>query len=362
MTYPRQDSRRPTARSRRGRHGTGPRAALLAAALFLLPPAAAPAQAAGTDPEAPEMPPVGAVDDAAFQAWLKGVAEEAAARGVSRATLDRALPGLSPIERVIELDRRQPEFTMTLDRYLRNVVSQTRIDRGRRLLAAHRDEIEAIAARHGVQPRYLVALWGIETNFGSNTGGFQVIPALATLAYEGRRAEFFRKQLMDALVIMDRQDMEVAEMKGSWAGAMGQVQFMPSTYMAYAHDGDGDGDMDIWEDRVDALSSAANYLSSLGWDPGETWGRPVRLPKGFDTALAENKVYKGLNEWQEMGVRRPDGSDLPSPNLRSRILLPSGPDGPAYVVYGNFDRILNWNRSNFFGIAVGKLSDRIGGR
>lgn len=338
-------------------------ASLCAAALsLLLALGAPPAMAAGTDPEAPEMPAAATLDAGAFQVWLQALAAEAAASGVRQSTLDEALRDLAPIPRVVELDRRQPEFTMTLDRYLGNVVNQTRIDRGRQLLARHGDEIQAIAARHGVQARYLVALWGIETNFGSNTGGFLVIPALATLAYEGRRAEFFRKQLLDALLILDQQNMKVAGMKGSWAGAMGQVQFMPSTYRAYAHDGDGDGDMDIWEDRVDALSSAANYLSSLGWNDSQTWGRPVTLPAGFDTALAENKVVKGLNDWQALGVRRADGSDLPVPDLPSRILLPAGADGPAYVVYPNFDRILNWNRSNFFGIAVGTLSDAIGGR
>ncbi len=345
-------------------HRSGRRAARSAAAATLLLACAvvSPAWAAGTDPEAPRMPAVAELDGEAFQAWLRELSVEAAARGIRQSTLDEALRDLSPIQRVVELDRKQPEFTMTLDRYLKNVVSQTRIDRGRVLLARHGDEIQAIADRHGVQARYLVALWGIETNFGSNTGGFLVIPALATLAYEGRRAAFFRKQLLDALEILDQQNMQVAEMKGSWAGAMGQVQFMPSTYKAYAHDGDGDGDKDIWDDRVDALSSAANYLSSLGWNAGQTWGRPVTLPAGFDTGLAERKVVKGLNEWQALGVRRADGSDLPSPDLPSRILLPAGPTGPAYVVYPNFDRILNWNRSNFFGIAVGTLSDAIGGR
>lgn len=341
---------------RRGRH-----ASLLFAAALACAAAAPVAHAAGTDPEAPQMTPAMAPDIGAFRTWLEGVADEARRMGVGEGTL-QALYGIEPVPRVIELDRRQPEFTMTLDRYLRNTISDARIAEGRRLLERHRDEIEAIAARYGVQSRFLVALWGMESNFGRNTGGFDVIPALATLAYDGRRAAFFRKQLMDALLILDQQAMRLEEMQGSWAGAMGQVQFMPSTFRAYADDGDGDGDIDIWDSRVDALASAANYLSKLGWNPNQTWGRPVRLPPGFDTALAENKTVKGLNDWQALGVRRPDGSDLPAPDLPARIVLPSGPGGPAWVVYPNYDRILNWNRSNFFGIAVGTLSDAIGGR
>jgi len=318
--------------------------------------------AAQTDPQAPQMGPAVLPDTAGFQDWLREVAVEAEALGVRRATLDHALAGLEPIPRVIELDRRQPEFTMTLDRYLGNAISDARVAEGRRLLARHRDEIEGIAARFGVQPRFLVALWGLESSYGRNTGNFAVIPALATLAFEGRRAAFFRRQLMDALVILDQQNMRVADMQGSWAGAMGQVQFMPSTFRAYAVDGSGNGDIDIWRDRADALASAANYLSSLGWSPNQTWGRKVRLPAGFDTGLAEEKVVRNLDEWQRLGVRREDGGDLPAVDMPARVLLPAGPGGPAWLVYPNFERILNWNRSNFFGIAVGILSDRIGDR
>lgn len=329
----------------------------LLAALLLAPVP----PAAQTDPNAPQMTPVTEPEAASFQAWLRDLAAEAEAMGVRRQTLDGALAGIEPIPRVLELDRRQPEFTMTLERYLGNAISDARVAEGRRLLAQHRDEIERISARFGVQPRFLVALWGLESSYGRNTGNFAVIPSLATLAYDGRRSAFFRRQLLDALVILDQQDMQVGQMIGSWAGAMGQVQFMPSTFRAYAVDGNGDGGIDIWRNRADALASAANYLSSIGWNPGQTWGRKVRLPAGFDAAQAEERVVRNLDEWQRQGIRRDDGGDLPAVDMPARVLLPAGPTGPAWLVYPNFERILNWNRSNFFGIAVGILSDRIGG-
>ena len=300
--------------------------------------------------------------DPGFDAWLEGVRQEARERGLKEATIESALSDISPIKRVVELDRRQPEFKLTLDSYLSRVVSKARIEKGRARLAEHGTLLKEVSAKYKVQPRFIVALWGIETDFGRYLGGFPVIPALASLAYDGRRSAYFRKELFNALTVIDRGHIGAKDMMGSWAGAMGQNQFMPSSFLRYAVDYDGDGRRDIWGTHADIFASSANYLSKVGWRGDQTWGRKVRLPNGFDRALIGLKVRKGLRDWQRLGVRRPDGRDLPARNLRSSILLPGGADGSAYVVYDNFRAILRWNRSNLFATAVGSLADRIAGR
>ena len=305
---------------------------------------------------------VPAAADPAFDSWLEGVREEARERGLKDSTIESALSDIDPIKRVVELDRRQPEFKLTLDRYLSRVVSKARIEKGRARLAEHRDLLGKISAKYRVQPRFVVALWGIETDFGRYLGGFPVIPALASLAYDGRRSAYFRKELFNALTVIDQGHIAAKDMMGSWAGAMGQNQFMPSSFLRYAVDYDGDGRRDIWGTLGDVFASSANYLSKVGWRGDQTWGRMVRLPKGFDRTAIGLKVRKGLRDWQRLGVRRPDGRSLPTRNLRSSILQPGGANGSAYVVYDNFRAILRWNRSNLFATAVGTLADRIGGR
>ncbi len=300
--------------------------------------------------------------DPGFDAWLEGVRKEARERGLKDSTIESALSDISPIKRVVELDRRQPEFKLTLDRYLSRVVSKARIEKGRARLAEHTTLLKEVSAKYNVQPRFIVALWGIETDFGRYLGGFPVIPALASLAYDGRRSAYFRKELFNALTVIDQGHIGAKDMMGSWAGAMGQNQFMPSSFLRYAVDYDGDGRRDIWGTHADIFASSANYLSKVGWRGDQTWGRKVRLPRGFDRALIGLKVRKGLRDWQRLGVRRPDGRDLPARNLRSSILLPGGANGSAYVVYDNFRAILRWNRSNLFATAVGSLADRIAGR
>ena len=297
-----------------------------------------------------------------FEAWLEGVREEARERGLKQATVESALSGLTPIARVVELDRKQPEFKLTLEQYLARVVPKARVDKGRARLARHRDLLRRVAAKYNVQPRFIVALWGIETDFGRHLGGFPAIQALASLAFDGRRSAYFRRELFNALTIVDQGHIAAKEMMGSWAGAMGQNQFMPSSFLRYAVDHDGDGKRDIWGTHADIFASSANYLSRVGWRGDQTWGRRVRLPENFDRALAGLKIRKGLGEWQRLGVRRPDGSDLPRRNLRSSILLPGGAAATPYAVYDNFHAILRWNRSNLFAIAVGTLADRIAGR
>ena len=300
--------------------------------------------------------------DAAFDAWLDGVRRDAAAAGISQATIAAALTGLAPIERVLELDGRQPEFTRTFWSYLDRAVTRDRVERGRALLAKHGGLLRKVRRRYNVQPGYLVAFWGLESDFGKYTGGFSVIGALATLAYDPRRGAFFRAQLLDALRILDQGHISVAAMEGSWAGAMGQLQFIPSTFVNYAVDFDGDGRRNIWTDLPDVFASAANYLSSIGWRGDEKWGREVRLPADFDWETASLKLRKPLEEWRRLGIRRADGGALPVADISGAIVAPGGHKGPAFLVYGNFDKILNWNRSLLYAIAVGHLADRIAGR
>lgn len=300
--------------------------------------------------------------DESFQAWLKAFRAEAEAQGITAQTLDRALTGVEPIPRIIELDRRQPEFTETFWRYLDQRVSEQRVERGRALLAEQAPLFSEIERRYGVQPRFLAAFWGLESNYGSAPGDYPVIAALVTLAYDARRGDFFRTQLLDALKILDRGDITLDRMTGSWAGAMGHVQFIPSTFEHYAVDEDGDGRRDIWDSLPDALASAANFLSRLGWDHNGTWGREVRLPADFNWELAGLDTRKTLAEWQALGVRSADGRDLPATGEMASVLMPGGHAGPAFLVYKNFRVILNWNRSITYAIAVGHLADRLAGQ
>lgn len=295
-------------------------------------------------------------------AWTDDLRREAIERGIAPATVDAALDGWQPIERVIELDRSQPEFTLTFSEYLDRVVPTSRVQRGRQLLAEYRNLLDVVARRYGVQPRFVVALWGVESDFGRRTGDFPVIGALATLAYDGRRSAYFRRELLDALQILDDGHISVDRMRGSWAGAMGQLQFMPSSFRRFAVDYDGDGRRDIWDSTADALASAANYLARSGWRDDQTWGREVRLPKGFAADLVGRDVVKPLSEWQALGVRRADGGALPRRDLLASVVQPGGSDGPAFVVYEDYRVLLKWNRSDYFATAVGLLSDRIAGR
>ena len=297
-----------------------------------------------------------------FAEWREGVRSEALEQGISTAVFDAAFADVEPIPRVIELDRSQPEVTLTFDQYVERVVPASRVEKGRTLLAEHRDLLEPIGRKYGVPPRFIVALWGIETNFGQYLGGFPVIASLATLAYDGRRSAYFRQELLHALRILEDGHIAPEAMMGSWAGAMGQSQFMPSSFVNYAVDHDGDGRRDIWGTQGDVFASAANYLAQAGWRAGETWGRQVTLPPGFDDSLAGLEVKKTLADWQALGLRRADGSDLPQADISGSVVLPGGEGGPAYLVYNNYRTIMRWNRSFYFATSVGLLADGIGGR
>jgi len=297
-----------------------------------------------------------------FQVWLDEFKVRAEKNGISRKTIDESLSKAEIIPKVIEFDKNQPEFTLTLSQYLKNVVSNKRKRKGISKIRENWTLLESISKEYNVQPRFIVALWGIETDFGRISGGFPVIDSLVTLAYDGRRGEYFSKELINALKIIDQGHISYDEMVGSWAGAMGQTQFMPSSFLSYAQDYNNDGRKDIWKSKEDALASAANYLSKLKWDNNETWGREVKVNNDFnisnDELTLRNK--KKISEWQILGVRRIDGRDLPKKNVGGYLIKINDNNKERYfLVYKNFKKILKWNTSNYFAIAVGILSDSI---
>ena len=293
-----------------------------------------------------------------FAAWLKLLREDARSAGISEKTLDAALADLkAPEPRVIELDQKQPEKTESLEDYVAARVSEKRIAEGRLMLQSYPTWLGWIERKYKVQRRFIVALWGIESNYGRHTGKHPVIPALVTLAYDTRRGEYFRKELLAALKILDAGHVSLSRMKGSWAGAMGPFQFMPSSYQHYAVDADGDGRINIWGSIPDALASAANYLAKAGWKNDQTWGRPVKLTQKLDSSQTGLDTRLPLSRWQSLGLRRSNGRALPRRNLQASLIIPDGQDGPAYLVYSNFRALRRWNRSNSFAVAVGTLAD-----
>ncbi len=295
-----------------------------------------------------------------FETFLETLRKGALNSGISKKTLDAALKGLQPIPEVIERDRTQPESKLTLNEYLSRITTEERITKGRMKLSENGKLLASISKRYGVQPRFLVALWGIETDFGKSTGNFPVIGSLVTLIYDGRRSALFKKEFIQALRILDEGHIPLEQMKGSWAGAMGQLQFMPSTFRQFAVDFDGDGRIDVWKSLADALASAANYLAQAGWQPDSPWGCEVRLPDSFDLSSLGRTHRKRVSEWEGLGVRPLDGSAFPRQNLLSSVIQPNGQAGRTFMVYSNYEIILKWNRSHNFAVTVGILSDRIG--
>ena len=292
--------------------------------------------------------------------WLEALRAEALTHGIGAETLDAALRNIQPIPRVIELDRRQPESRMTFVEYLKLVVPPSRVQRGRSLLAQHKALLDEVSATYRVPASVIVALWGVESDYGSRTGGFPVIDALATLAYDGRRGAYFRRELLNALQILSEGHTTLDQMTGSWAGAMGQSQFMPSSFLSRAVDHDGDGRRDIWTTHADVFASIANYLQHAGWRQDQLWGQRIVLPPDFDAALIDLNVSKSLADWQALGVRNAKEQALPEVSIAASVVAPEGPQGPAFLVYHNFRVLLQWNRSTYFGLAVGLLSDHIG--
>ena len=317
------------------------------------PPAAPRATAAPM-----QAPAFTAVSSVSFDRFVEGVRSEAVRRGISPATFNLAFAGVRANQRVIELDRRQAEGALPWEEYRdRIMVSPTRVQNGRRMYAEKADLLRRIDARFEVSPSIIVAIWGVETNFGGNTGGFRVIEALATLAWEGRRAAYFRSELFAALRILEDGHIRPERMLGSWAGAMGQPQFMPSNFERLAVDFDGDGRRDIWDSRADALGSIAHYFQRNGWRPGEPWGREVRPPPGFSASVADGE-RRPMREFARMGFRDAGGGPLPD-GPEAQIVLPSRGSGQVFLGHHNLRVIRRYNPPVNYGLAVGLLSDRI---
>ena len=301
------------------------------------------------------------ISQADFESCLVTFKDAALEAGISAETAASVLDQVALSERVLELDRRQPEFTSTFADYFNRRVTGARVEKGREMLATHRDLLEAIRDRTGVPPQYLVSFWGLETNFGGYLGKMDIPSSLATLACDPRRSSYFTGELISALRIIDNGDVAAADMNGSWAGAMGHVQFMPSAYLKYAVDYDGDGRRDLFASTEDALASAGNFLMELGWEPGLRWGREIQLPDGFDFTLSRGASKKPLGEWRNLGVTDAFGHPLATVPVDAALRVPAGHRGPAFLTYANFDVIMRWNRSVYYALAVGHLADRIAG-
>jgi lytic murein transglycosylase len=305
-----------------------------------------------------------ATDDAslqqAFAAWISNFGATARAAGIGEETLRAAFSEVRYLPRVVQLDRVQPEFNRTVWDYLDRTVTPQRIAMGRTQLAQVRGEADAAAARYGVPSEVVVAIWGMESNYGVNTGDISTIDALATLGFEGRREDWARGQLLAALKILQNGDIDRAHLMGSWAGAMGQTQFLPSSYLSYAVDGDGDGRRDIWGSMADVMASTSNFLARSGWQAGRPWGVEVRLPPGFDAGRADDSVRQPAGQWAGEGVQAIDGTSLPD-LADAMILLPAGASGPAFMVAANFRAILRYNNSTSYALAVGLLAQGLAG-
>ncbi|MEI4473143.1 lytic murein transglycosylase [Frigidibacter sp. MR17.24] len=321
------------------------------------PPSMAPVSRAMPEPSAPDYAP-----DQGFAQWLSGLRIRALSQGINPAVFDQSLAGVGYQPSIIRLDQNQSEFTKTVWDYLDGAVSADRIAQGQAKIAANAQILDAIERRYGVPREVVVAVWGMESNYGANRGRTEVIPALATLAYDGRRGAFFEGELMAALRIVQAGDVPAHYMTGSWAGAMGHTQFMPSSFLAHAVDFNRDGRRDIWsDDPTDALASTASYLAQSGWRSGQPWAVEVRLPVNFDMRLSGRATSRQSRDWQGMGVRTVSGSGLPDLD-RASILLPAGARGPAFLVGANFGAIRTYNASDSYVLGVGLLSDRLAGR
>ena len=301
--------------------------------------------------------PAEAQDAGSFDAFLESVRAEARRAGIREVTL-RALDGLRPNARVIELDRNQPEFKLTWPQYRARVLPDTRLQAARDNYARDRRLLEDAGARYGVDPHIIVGIWGIESGFGANKGNYNLLEALGTLSWEGRRAGYFRGELVNALRILDAGDVSPSRLTGGYAGAMGQPQFMPSSYLRYAVDGDGDGRRDIWDSLPDVFGSIANYLSRSGWRAGEPWGQPVLVPATLEAGQLGRENRRTLGEWMRLGVRRPDGTRFSREEPVGGIIVPDGiAPGEGYLAYANFNVIRRYNPADFYVLAVGLLGD-----
>lgn len=313
-----------------------------------------------------------------YAMWLVDLKKEALQKGISDAVFEAAFDGIIPDPKVIKLDRHQPEFTQTYFEYISKRVSQTRIKNGLKKVAENAADLAEVSEKIGVQQRFIAGIWGMETNYGGYTGGYNVIRSLATLAYDMRRPTYFRSQLLGALRILQEGHITPELFQGSWAGAMGQGQFMPTSFFGYAYDFDGDSKKDIWTNKKDVYASIGNYLKKHGWQSNRTWGRQVMLPKDVDgllkkvkqtgkikscrRALKHHSKRLTLKEWQDLGVRTIYGADLPNvtdATFKASLVMPAGPEGPAFLTYKNFRALLSYNCSNYYALGVSLLADEL---
>ncbi len=298
--------------------------------------------------------------NAAFRAYVQSLWPMAQARGVSRQTFDAAFAGVTPNTSILKNTKKQAEFVKPIWDYLGGAISSQRIERGRALAAQYSGVLQQVESKYGVDPYVVLAIWGMETSYGSFTGGQSVIRALATLAFARYRGDFFRDELLTALEILQQGHITPAAMTGSWAGAMGQTQFMPTSFFKYAVDHDGDGHKDIWTNIPDALASTGNYLAQFGWRRGETWGYEVILPAAYDVSPHDPLKFRSFGEWRREGITRADGEPMPTGGEAS-LFLPTGVKGPAFLMTQNFRVIKSYNQSTFYAMGVALLSDRIAG-
>lgn len=308
-----------------------------------------------------------------FEQYVVGLKQEASQQGFSNQFIDQVFDQVSYLKRVVKADKNQPEFKETLDTYLPKRLPQWKVDQAREMYKENYELLTKIGKKYGVHPRFIVSIWGLETNFGRIQGKIPIINSLVTLSYDGRREAFFKKQLWASLTILDEGHISQDDFVGSWAGAMGQCQFIPSSFVAYAQDGDGDGKKDIWSNKADVFASIANYLKSEGWTDKRTWGRQVLLPDNFDESNIMPKNSRGrkqwlqnweaskkpLSEWQKLGITRMNGNPLPNVDIDAVLIMPDDKKGRMFLAYNNYKTLMHWNRSYYFVTSVGMLADRI---
>lgn len=361
------------------REGAAPSAAAATpTAPAVAPPASATAAAAPATPAATAgaaaSESVAPFNRAEFEAFLAEVRAEAIQKGIKQDVVRTALTGVEPVMRIIERDRNQAEFKLSFATYRDRVITPANVQRGQKLRDDHQALLRQVSQRYGVQPRFVLAIWGIETRYGAVKADVPLMHSLATLAFDRRRSSYFRNELFSALTMLDRGYIDFPTMKGSWAGAMGQPQFMPSSYLAYAEDFDGDGRRDIWGSSGDVFASIANYLAKHGWNTSQTWGREVRISGELQKSLS-NYAREGrsgcraidqmtrdmsLEEWSRLGVRRADGGELPKAQQSGALVQPDGAGGPTFLVYGNYRSILRYNCAHHYALTVSLLADRLG--
>lgn len=330
--------------------------AVLAGTPLAAPLAAEPQPVAKPQPGGPS-----AEEQAAFKLWIEDFKTQALASGLSQKTLDEAFADVSLNLKVLKADAFQPEFSKPIWSYIDGAASAYRIQKGKEALETHKALFAEIQEKYEVQARFVVAIWGLETSFGAITGDYSVVEALATLAFHGRRSSFGRTQLMAALEIIEAGDKSAADLTGSWAGAMGHGQFIPTTYLAYAVDHDGDGRRDIWNSHDDAFASISNYLAQSGWQTGQDWGREVKLPETFDYALADRRNLRTMKEWRAAGITFANDELVPDVDRSAAIIVPAGHTGPAFLIFENFRAVLRYNNSTAYALAIGLIADQVAG-